>query len=208
VTSGPRSLVTGAGAATAVGAVAALALGVVAAPVGIALAAAGAVASIAALADRGRPRAPKAPAAPPPPDYAAQLDALEASVRGKVPPAVEARVQRVTATLRDTLPRLDQIGAGSHQAHAAVQTATSYLPEAVGAYLRLPRSFADRRPVSGGRTPLMVLCDQLDLLAGEMDEVFVAVCRADADALVAHGRFLEEKFGAGSALTLEQGPTP
>ena len=47
-----------------------------------------------------------------------------------------------------------------------------------------------------------MLCDQLDLLGAKMDEVFDAVCRADADALIVHGRFLAEKFGTGSALTL------
>ena len=41
----------------------------------------------------------------------------------------------------------------------------------------------------------MVLIDQLDLLGATMDQVFDAVCRADAAALVAHGRFLAEKFG-------------
>ena len=37
------------------------------------------------------------------------------------------------------------------------------------------------------------------------DKVFDAVCRADAAALVAHGRFLAEKFGTastGGALSL------
>jgi uncharacterized membrane protein YgcG len=76
-------------------------------------------------------------------------------------------------------------------------TVTSYLPEALGAYLRLPRSFADRRPIEGGKTALLILIDQLDLLAATMDEIFEAVCRSDADALVAHGRFLAEKFGKG-----------
>ncbi len=75
-------------------------------------------------------------------------------------------------------------------------TATDYLPEAVGGYLRLPRQFADNRPVDRGKTSLMVLIDQLDLLAATMDKVFDAVCRDDADALVAHGRFLAEKFGS------------
>jgi hypothetical protein len=74
-------------------------------------------------------------------------------------------------------------------------TVTSYLPEALGAYLRLPRSFADRRPVDKGKTSLMVLVDQLDLLAATMDDIFEAACRSDAEALVAHGRFLAEKFG-------------
>jgi hypothetical protein len=84
------------------------------------------------------------------------------------------------------------------QAHAVLRTATSYLPEAVAGYLRLPRAYADNRPVQNGKTSLVVLCDQLDLLAAKMDEVFDAVCRADADALIAHGRFLAEKFGTGS----------
>ncbi len=85
-----------------------------------------------------------------------------------------------------------------------LRTATSYLPEAVGAYLRLPRNYADHRPVSGGKTSLAVLCDQLDLLAAKMNDVSDAVNRADADALVAHGRFLAEKFGSGS-LALDPG---
>ena len=131
-----------------------------------------------------------------------QLDAFEAGIDQRVPPAVASRVARVSAIVRDTIPRLDQLGAGSYQAHSVIATATSYLPEAVGAYLRLPRSYADNRPVSGGKTSLMVLCDQLDLLAYKMDEVFDAVCRADAAALVAHGAFLAEKFATGGGLDL------
>ena len=46
----------------------------------------------------------------------------------------------------------------------------------------------------------MVLCDQLDLLGVTLDKISDAVSREDAEALVAHGRFLAEKFGTGSAL--------
>ena len=49
-----------------------------------------------------------------------------------------------------------------------------------------------------GKTSLMILIDQLDLLGSTMDKVFDAVNRADAAALIAHGRFLQEKFGTGS----------
>jgi hypothetical protein len=136
----------------------------------------------------------------------AQLDAFEAGLDHRVPPAVTSRVARVSGIVRETIPRLDQLGAGSYQAHSVVATATSYLPEAVGAYLRLPRSWADSRPVSGGKTSLMVLCDQLDLLGYKMDQVFDAVCRADAAALVAHGAFLAEKFGTGGGLDLGGAP--
>ena len=132
----------------------------------------------------------------------AALDSLLAEIHGRVPATVESRVQRVANTVRQTVPRLDQLGAGSEQAHAVLRTATSYLPEAVAAYLRLPRDYADRRAVSGGKTSLTILCDQLDLLGAKMDDVFDAACRADADALVAHGRFLAEKFSSG-ALALD-----
>jgi hypothetical protein len=134
------------------------------------------------------------------------LEEFEAGLDQRVPAAVTSRVSRVTSIVRETIPRLDQLGAGSYQAHSVVATATSYLPEAVGGYLRLPRQWADTRPISGGKTALMVLCDQLDLLGYKMDQVFDAVCRADAAALVAHGAFLAEKFGSGGNLDLGQAP--
>ncbi len=87
-----------------------------------------------------------------------------------------------------------------------MSTVTSYLPEALGTYLRLPREFADRRPISGNKTSLMVLVDQLDLLDRTMRDFLDAAVRQDADALVAHGAFLADKFGRSgldvSGLTL------
>lgn len=155
------------------------------------------------LLGRRRPEGPVVdiPAVPTSADLLASVDRVEQKIQGRVPAAVTARVKRVTRIVRDTVPRLDTLGGGSRQAHAVVATATSYLPEAVGGYLRLPREFADKRPVQGGKTALMVLCDQLDLLGSTMDQIFDAVCRADADALVAHGQFLREKF-ATSGLDL------
>src|SRR6476659_11306783 len=132
-------------------------------------------------------------------DLLASLDRVEAMVAaGSVPAPVASRVRRVDTVVRDTIPRLASLGAGSPQAYSVMATATDYLPEAVGGYLRLPRQFADSRPVDRGKSSLMVLIDQLDLLAATMDKVFDAVCREDADALVAHGRFLAEKFGTAS----------
>jgi hypothetical protein len=127
----------------------------------------------------------------------AALDDLLVDIRGRVPDSVQARVDRVAGTVRQTIPRLDQLGTNSAQAHTVLRTATSYLPEAVAAYLRLPRAYADTRPVAGGKTSLTILCDQLDLLGSKMDDLFDAACRADADALIAHGRFLAEKFSSG-----------
>jgi hypothetical protein len=158
---------------------------------------------------RGRRREPERPVLPRVPtadDLLAALDCVEAmAARGVVPAPVASRVSRVSRTVRDTIPRLSNLGSGSTEAYNVMATATDYLPEAVGGYLRLPRQWADSRPIDHGKTSLMVLIDQLDLLAATMDKVFDAVCRADAAALVAHGRFLAEKFGpasTGGALSL------
>ncbi len=153
------------------------------------------------------------PSPPTSADLVAALDRTEAMVDGgAVPSVVSARVRRVVGTVRDTLPRLDALGAGSNLAYSVVATATDYLPDAVGGYLRLPRRFADSRPVDGGKTSLMVLVDQLDLLGMTMDQVFDAVYRDDANALVAHGRFLADKFGhraSGGDLAVDAGtPVP
>src|SRR5262245_53670897 len=151
------------------------------------------------------------PRAPTRDDLLAALDRVEQMVTaGAVPAVVASRVDRVSRTVRDTIPRLGNLGAGSPQAYSVMATATDYLPEAIGGYLRLPREWADSRPVDRGKTSLMLLIDQLDLLAATMDKVYDAVNRADATALIAHGRFLEEKFGhasTGGVLGLSN-PTP
>jgi len=131
-------------------------------------------------------------------DLLASLVRVEQLVaNGAVPAVVASRVGRVVRVVRETIPRLGNLG-GSAQAYSVMATATDYLPEAIGGYLRLPRQWADTRPVDRGKTSLMILIDQLDLLAATMDKVFDAVNRADAAALIAHGRFLQEKFGTGS----------
>jgi hypothetical protein len=160
------------------------------------------------LTGRRKEQAPVAvvPKAPTSEDLLAALDRVEQLVAaGAVPAVVASRVDRVSRTVRDTIPRLSNLGAGSPQAYSVMATATDYLPEAVGGYLRLPRQWADSRPVDRGKTSLMLLIDQLDLLGATMDKVYDAVNRADAAALIAHGRFLEEKFGhssTGGALNL------
>lgn len=163
-------------------------------------------------ARREQPRL-EVPRVPTEADLLGALDRTSALVTaGAVPGVVTSRVVRVTRIVRETIPLLPRMGAGSPQAYSVMATATDYLPEAIGGYLRLPRSFADTRPVDRGKTSLMILIDQLDLLAATMDQVFDAVCREDAAALVAHGRFLQEKFGqvsAGGALALDPGlPVP
>lgn len=158
------------------------------------------------------PAPPAIPAPPTEADILASLDRVQTMLtEGNAPPVVTSRVSRVGDIVRATLPRLDRLGMGSADAYAVVATATDYLPEAVGGYLRLPRDWADTRPVDGHKSSLMVLVDQLELLASTMDKILDAATRSDAQALIAHGRFLEAKFGAastGESLGLEAGGAP
>jgi hypothetical protein len=152
------------------------------------------------------PLIPPTSAAPTESDIMAALDQVEDVVTGgAVPAPVQSRVRRIAQTVRDTMPRLRNLGLGSPDAYSVMATATDYLPEAVGAYTRLPRQWADSRPIENGKTSLMLLIDQLDLLGATMDKIFDAVVRVDADALIVHGRFLQEKFGhpaSGGALNI------
>ena len=158
---------------------------------------------------------PPALSVPAPPTEADIMRALEHVVAmvggGAVPAPVSSRVKRVAETVRQTLPRLRNLGLGSPDAYSVMATATDYLPEAIRGYTRLPRQWADSRPIENGKTSLMLLIDQLDLLGATMDEIFDAVVRVDADALIAHGRFLQEKFGqasTGGMLNLGDQPAP
>lgn len=148
-----------------------------------------------------RPEAPE-PAHPGPPtteQLLAALDSVEGQARsGQVPGPVLSRLLRVTRTVRLTIPRLASLGPGSSQGYSVMATATDYLPVAIGNYLRLPREWADSRPVADGKSTVMLLVDQLDLLGRVMDQVYDAVCRADAEAVVLHGAFLQQKFGSSS----------
>jgi hypothetical protein len=149
------------------------------------------------------------PPAPTPADITAALDRVEA-LAGDVSlnSAVVARVARVVQRLRETVPRMDGAGLASADQYSLIATATSYLPEALGNYLRLPRDWANSRPLLGGKSALLILIDQLDLLGMTADKMYDAVLQKDARALIEHGRFLEERFGSAAGPSPTPAPAP
>ena len=152
---------------------------------------------------------PELATAPTEADIAAALARVEELVADPaIPGVVRSRAQKVTQTVRKTLPRLGLLGLGSYDSYSVVATATDYLPEAIGAYLRLPRDWADSRPVEAGKTPLMLLIDQLDLLGITMEKIYDAANRTDAEALITHGRFLQDRFGHGPTTPAPAPPPP
>jgi hypothetical protein len=80
--------------------------------------------------------------------------------------------------------------------------ATRYLPDTLRAYLVLPADWAADVPVDGSRTATDLLREQVATLEDVARRVRDATVAGDAAALLANGRFLAERFPAGSALDL------
>lgn len=117
------------------------------------------------------------------------------AVSGRVPPDVILRMQRIELTIRsEIVPHLDCLPPGSLELYLVERTARDYLPTAVATYLRLPSDYVSPRPASQGWTPLQVLLDELDLLETQMRRVAEIVHHVDMDRLLAHRRFLNDRF--------------
>jgi len=114
---------------------------------------------------------------------------------GRVPPQVLTRLQRIELTIRtEILPRLDCLPLGAPELYLVERTVSDYLPTAVEAYLRLPSGYVSSQPGSHGRAALDVLVEELDFLEAEMRQVAEVVHRTDMDRLLAHKRFLVDRF--------------
>lgn len=119
------------------------------------------------------------------------------AISGRVPPEVIIRVQRIEFIMRtQVLPRIDCLPPGSLDLYLIERTARDYLPTAVENYLRVPGSYVSAQVGSRGSTPLQVLVDELNLLEAQMRRVADVVLRADMDRLLAHRRFLNDRFSA------------
>jgi hypothetical protein len=114
-----------------------------------------------------------------------------AAVAGRVPPPIWIRIQRIELTIRtEILPRLECLPLGAPELYLVERTARDFLPTAVETYLQLPGGYASSR----GATAYQVLVDELDLLEAQMRRVAEIVHRTDMDRLLAHRRFLEDRF--------------
>jgi len=138
------------------------------------------------------------------------LERLLNSIRGRVADDIYVRVASVCDSILVTLPQARggaNIDAADPNVHLIRQTALAYLPQALDSYLAVPRLYAERRAVAGGRTPHDVLLDQLNLMDQKMQEVAEDVVTHDSERLLAHGLFLQERF-ASSGFQLNQQAQP
>src|SRR4029079_5525926 len=78
--------------------------------------------------------------------------------------------------------------------HMVRQTATTYLPEALSTYRDLPRLYAERERVDGGRTPHDILLDQLYLMDLKVRQVAEDLVKNGSQRLPPPGRVPGERF--------------
>jgi hypothetical protein len=150
---------------------------------------------IGALLAPGPPKVALAGTSFDPDSIRRSLQRTLAVANGKLPPAEQSKVQDIADTILGILPHYSAFPPGSPDLFVVGRTATDYLPSALQAYLNLPRAYATLHKMPNGKTADDVLGDQLTLLEAKMDEVADAVHKKDSDALLANGKFLEDKFG-------------
>lgn len=123
-----------------------------------------------------------------------ELENLVHTVHKRVPDDIYAKVLSIKESILSILPQIADINSADHNIHVIRQTVLDYLPEALQNYLNLPPAFANLHPVKNGKTARQLLGEQLDLLDKQMKEIVEDIHRDDAQKLIIHGRFLEDKF--------------
>jgi hypothetical protein len=91
-----------------------------------------------------------------------------------------------------------------HARHLALE----YLPDALKTYLSIPPGFAQSRKLDNGQTAQETFEHTLDDLSAKVAQLTDDLAAQDADAFLAHSRFLSKKFGANAALTTTTETTP
>jgi hypothetical protein len=122
------------------------------------------------------------------------LDRLVQQVQPQLSADMQAHLASVRTSVAEVLPRL--VGARSHDADLFTvrETVLRYLPETLANYVALPPAFRSTQALKDGKTARQLLGEQLALLDEKMLEIVANVSSADAQALLANGKFLEMKF--------------
>jgi hypothetical protein len=129
---------------------------------------------------------------------AQQVRQLVDSVANGLPKDSLDRLRSIQGTLVELLPRMQELRErgiiSAKDSFTVVETVRRYLPDTLGAYLRLPKFYAQMQPLSDGRTAAKTLFDQLTVLDTSLQAVAKSAFAGDAETLVTNGQFLESKF--------------
>ncbi|MEK8032890.1 hypothetical protein AACH06_18880 [Ideonella sp. DXS29W] len=130
------------------------------------------------------------------------LDRLIAQAAPHLGPELARTLARLRETVAQVLPRLSHGGPDHGELFTVRETVLSYLPETLANYVALPPAFRASHVLKDGLTARQHLGRQLDLLDRQLRQIAANVATQDADALLAHGRFLEAKFSRPDFLSV------
>ncbi|WP_311445728.1 hypothetical protein [Frankia nepalensis] len=125
----------------------------------------------------------------------AGVEAQRGRLIGRAPTGVQRAAGQLAEALDELFDRPGLLRRGAPETFVIERLVDDYLPTALDAYLSLPRTFAGTHQLPDGRTPRQVLLDQLALLEQVVRETTEDASRAETDRLLAHGRFLADRFG-------------
>jgi hypothetical protein len=127
-----------------------------------------------------------------------RLDELILAARNRVPAAAGERLESIREHANFLLPKLKELTErgtlASSVRHDVLETLTRYLPDTLGAYLRLPTAYAKLTHDSSGRSPERLLNEQLRLLDDNLEQAVKEAYAEDIAHLEVQGRFLSEKY--------------
>lgn len=129
-------------------------------------------------------------------DAVAAVGKLAAESQKRLPPDIASQVSEIANAVAEILPRL----AAKHVVDATFTdvraTATTYLPDTLNAYLAVPAAYRNTATIRDGKTARQIVVEQLTVLAAKMREIAQDAVQDDAQALLANGRFLKERFAS------------
>jgi hypothetical protein len=127
-------------------------------------------------------------------DLIERLDSIIAKSKSQLQPAMIASLESIRRSVSEVLPKLAEARGFDDNLFTVRETVLRYLPETLANYVALPPAFRATRALKAGKTARDLLTEQLTLLDDQLKEVVNNVARGDAEALLANGRFLEDKF--------------
>jgi hypothetical protein len=113
-----------------------------------------------------------------------------------LPPDTATDVVEICGMLETAIPAISGKNYPDQLAHDVRTTATEYLPQTIDAYLRMPPAYRNIKKVQDGKTATQVFGEQVTLLKSHLQAVVNDLATNDANALLANGRFLREKFAS------------
>jgi hypothetical protein len=133
-----------------------------------------------------------------PDTLAQQVRKLVDSVISGLPKSAVECLRSIEATLKDLLPRLQELRdrgtISAKDSFTVTETVSRYLPDTLGAYLRLPKVYAQVQPLADGKTASQTLFDQLQMLDTSLKGIAKNAFEGDAQTLITNGQFLQTKF--------------